>query len=108
MGATNFLEKLDPGLLRPGRLDRWIPVGLPNLNERVSILELMAKKSPFDSSLDFKKLAKIMEGCTGAEVVEWSRQAVLYSLNREADLVQELDFEQALNSIVFAKDVALS
>lgn len=61
MAATNRVDILDPALLRPGRFDRQIVVGSPDIGAREKILELHAKKKPFASDIDFKVIAKTQQ-----------------------------------------------
>ena len=57
MAATNRADVLDKALLRPGRFDRKITINLPNLEDRIKILEVHAKNKPFDLDIDLKKVA---------------------------------------------------
>jgi ATP-dependent Zn protease len=72
MAATNRKDMLDPALLRPGRFDRSVEIGLPNLEERAEILKVHLKKVKYDKNLTeddlSKKIARITPGFSGAEL----------------------------------------
>lgn len=84
LGATNYLEKLDSRLIRPGRLDRLIHVPLPSPQDRVDILQkcIRRNKIPIDSSVDLKDVADRMQGKTGADLNEVLRRAMHRAVTR--------------------------
>lgn len=68
MAATNRADVLDKALLRPGRFDRKVTINLPTLEDREKILQVHAKNKPFASDIDWKKIAGITVGFSGAEL----------------------------------------
>lgn len=70
IGATNRPEILDEALLRPGRLDSLIYIPLPDLEARLGILKAVTRKTPVAKNVNFKELAKMTEGFSGADLAE--------------------------------------
>lgn len=75
IGATNRPDILDPGIMRPGRLDQLIYIPLPDLESRVSIFKANLRKSPIADDLDLHKLADVTEGFSGADITEICQRA---------------------------------
>lgn len=75
IGATNRPDILDPALLRPGRLDSLIYIGLPDFEARISILKATLRKSPLDPDIDFEYLADRTEGFSGADIAAVCKNA---------------------------------
>ena len=107
VAATNRPDEIDPALLRPGRLDRHVYVGPPDLDARLQILQKCTGKFDLDASISNKdeylrKLATATDGCSGAEVVllcqEAGLNAIMESLDK-TELVKEAHFDHALASI---------
>lgn len=109
VAATNRPDMLDAALLRPGRFDRLIHVGLPDYESRLSILEIKAAKMPL-STVDLQVLAKKVnlnvitiqtEGYSGAELVALCQEAALLAIenNLEASEISEKDIEKALEIV---------
>lgn len=83
MAATNRPDIVDPAVLRPGRFDKILYVGLPNEQDRVDILLALTKygtKPPLSEDVDLKVVATNTEGFTGADLAGLIRQAALYTL----------------------------
>ena len=77
LAATNRPESLDPALLRPGRFDRRIPVGAPDLAGREAILRVHAKKVKLSGDIDFGAIARATAGASGAELANIINEAAL-------------------------------
>ena len=75
IGATNRPDILDPGIMRPGRLDQLIYIPLPDSESRVSIFKANLRKSPIAEDLDLNKLAEVTEGFSGADITEICQRA---------------------------------
>lgn len=75
IGATNRPDILDPGIMRPGRLDQLIYIPLPDHASRVSIFKANLRKSPVDEDVTFQKLADVTEGFSGADITEICQRA---------------------------------
>lgn len=102
VAATNRPDEIDSALLRPGRLDRHIYVGPPDLDARVQILKNCTKKFNLDQTgVDLEDLAKRTDGCSGAEVVLLCQEAGLAAImeNLETSEVKPKHFENALAGI---------
>jgi len=81
IGATNRPELLDPGLMRPGRLDQIIYIPLPDTASRYSILKACTKKSPIHPDVDLKYLAEFTEGFSGADLTEICQRAAKFAIS---------------------------
>ena len=77
LAATNRPESLDPALTRPGRFDRRVPVELPDLQGREEILKVHAKKIRVDQGVDFRQIARMASGASGAELANIVNEAAL-------------------------------
>lgn len=77
IGATNFMESLDPALLRPGRFDKHVTVPLPDVGGRKEILEMYAKKTKLSTDVDLNVLARGTTGFSGADLFNLMNQAAL-------------------------------
>jgi transitional endoplasmic reticulum ATPase len=75
IGATNRPDILDPGIMRPGRLDQLIYIPLPDLESRVSIFKANLRKSPIGEDVDIRQLADVTEGFSGADITEICQRA---------------------------------
>jgi len=87
LGATNRLSDIDPAILRPGRFDLKIHIGLPTVEDRVDLLELYIGKTPC-AQMDFEQIARACDGFSGAEVAELVRAA------RQACLARMMQSDQ--------------
>jgi transitional endoplasmic reticulum ATPase len=98
IGATNRPNLVDPALLRPGRFDELIYVGVPNREGRERILSIQTAKMPLGPDVDLGELADRSERFTGADLEDLVRRAGLIALRRSlsADQVTMADFEQAM------------
>ena len=75
IGATNRPDILDPGIMRPGRLDQLIYIPLPDYESRVSIFKANLRKSPIDEDITYGKLAEVTDGFSGADITEICQRA---------------------------------
>jgi cell division protease FtsH len=95
MAATNTPEVLDPALLRPGRFDRQVLVDRPDLEGRVAILRVHAKKVKLDPNVDLQMIASRTAGMVGADLANIVNEAALLAARRGAAQVEERDLEEA-------------
>ncbi len=100
MAATNRPEILDPALLRPGRFDRQIQVGLPTEDGRRQILKIHTRNVKLASDVDLDRLAQITAGFSGADLANIVNEAALLAVRRNADAVSMDDFDRAIERIV--------
>lgn len=101
VGATNRPTEIDPALLRPGRLDRHIYVGPPDLEARLEILKKCCRKFNLTGDVDFSELANATEGCSGAEVTLLCQESGLAAImeDNNATTVSKKHFDHALKGI---------
>lgn len=99
LGATNHPESIDDSILRPGRLDRLVYVGAPNLEERVQILTVLGQKTKLDSNVDLEIIASKSEGYTGADLKAVVRKAGLLSLKSNLREINQANLEAALTHV---------
>ena len=96
MAATNRPDILDPALLRPGRFDRQVTVGYPDINGREEILKVHARNKPFQQTVDFSRIAQTTVGFTGADLANLLNEAALLAARKNKSLIGEPDIEEAL------------
>ncbi len=95
MAATNRPDILDSALLRPGRFDRQITIGLPDIKGREEILKVHAKGKPFEESVDMHKVAQTTVGFTGADLANLLNEAALIAARRAKALIGMDEIEDA-------------
>jgi 26S proteasome regulatory subunit T1 len=98
--ATNRPDTLDPALLRPGRLDRKVEFGLPNLEGRTHILRIHSKIMSVDRDIRFELLARLCPNTTGAELRSVSTEAGMYSIRARRKSVSEKDYLDSINKVI--------
>ena len=100
LAATNRPESLDPALTRPGRFDRRVPVELPDLKGRESILRLHAKKVKLGPDCDFAVIARMTPGASGAELANIVNEAALCAVRHRRKAVTQFDLQEAVDTIL--------
>ena len=95
MAATNRADILDPALLRPGRFDRQVRVGYPDIKGREEILKVHARKKPMESTVDFHKIAQSTIGFTGADLANLLNEAALHAAKHNKSLIGMEDIEKS-------------
>jgi cell division protease FtsH len=100
IAATNRPDVLDPALLRPGRFDRQVTVGLPDRRGREAILKIHTRGIPLDSSVDLTSIAAGTPGFSGADLANLVNEAALTAARRNRKTVTRADFDEALDKIV--------
>ena len=99
IAATNRPELLDKALLRPGRFDRIIEIGLPDSSERNKILKILTNSMPLSKSIKLKNIANKTEGFSGAELKALVMEAGIKAISEGQESVSESDFSLALSTI---------
>ena len=99
IAATNRADVLDKALLRPGRFDRQVMVGLPDIKGREQILNVHLKKLPSHTGVDVKVLARGTPGFSGAQLANLVNEAALFAARRNKNTVDMHDFEDAKDKI---------
>ena len=100
MAATNRPDILDPALLRPGRFDRQIPVGNPDLAGRRAILAVHSKGKPIDPNADLSGLAKRTVGMSGADLANVVNEAALLTARENGTVITEATLEEAVDRVI--------
>lgn len=104
MAATNRPDILDPALLRPGRFDRQIVVGSPDVKAREDILKLHAKNKPFVEGIDFKVIAKNTAGFSGADLENMINEAALLAARKNKTKIDLDDVEAAMVKVMMGPE----
>ncbi|AEF96368.1 proteasome-activating nucleotidase [Methanotorris igneus] len=102
IGATNRLDILDPAILRPGRFDRIIEIPAPNEEGRLEILKIHTRKMNL-RDVDLKRIAKMTEGCVGAELKAICTEAGMFAIRDGRDYVTMDDFLKAVDKVMGKK-----
>ena len=100
LAATNRPESLDPALTRPGRFDRRVPVELPDLQGREAILRVHAKKIKIADDVDFKQIARMASGASGAELANIVNEAALRAVRDGRKFATEADMEESIEVVI--------
>ena len=104
IAATNRPDILDPALLRPGRFDRQVTVGRPDLRGREAILKVHARNKPLDSDVDLKTIAKKVPGFTGADLSNLLNEAALLAARQNRKSISMLDLEEASEKVSYGPE----
>ncbi len=104
IGATNFTEALDPALLRPGRFDRHVTVGLPTLGERAAILRVHARGKPLAADVDLDGLARRSGGMSGADLESLLNAAALLTAREGRKEITGRDIEKAFDTVLIGAE----
>lgn len=99
LAATNRSDVLDPALMRPGRFDRQIYVNIPDVKGREGILKIHAKNKPIDENVDFKTLAKITVGFTGADIENMLNEAAILAAREGRPKIVMSDITEGINKV---------
>jgi cell division protease FtsH len=100
VAATNRPDILDPALLRPGRFDRQVTVGCPDVKGREQILRIHAKKVALDNNVDLRQVARGTPGFSGAELANLVNEAALFAVRAGRAEVTDRDFDQARDKVL--------
>ena len=100
IGASNRLEDLDPALLRPGRFDRQVLVGPPDLTGRESILHVHTRSKPLAADVDLSRIARQTAGLTGADLANICNEAAILAARHGVTKLRALEFDGALERVV--------
>lgn len=100
IAATNRPDVLDPALLRPGRFDRQVYVGAPDVKGREAVLKVHARNKQFDPDVKFSEIAKTTAGFTGADLENLLNEAALLAARRNKKLISQEEIEESLLKVV--------
>jgi len=101
--ATNRPDTLDPALLRAGRLDRKIEIGLPNEAGRLEVLKIHAESVVKDGDIDYESVVKMSDGLNGADLRNVVTEAGLFAIKDYRDSVNQDDFNKAVRKVAESK-----
>ncbi len=104
IAATNRPDVLDPALLRPGRFDRRVIVGKPDLNGREQILKVHVRKTPLASDVEVGKIARGTPGFSGADLENLVNEAALQAARGDKHKVEMIDFEKAKDKVMMGSE----
>ncbi|MBR2159776.1 MAG: ATP-dependent zinc metalloprotease FtsH, partial [Clostridia bacterium] len=100
IAATNRSDVLDPALLRPGRFDRQIVVNIPDVKGREAIFKVHARNKPISPDINFKELARITSGFTGADIANLLNEAAILAARNDRKIIMQVDINEAINKVV--------
>lgn len=100
IAATNRLDTIDEALLRPGRFDRLIEVGLPDVNGRHEILKIHARKKPMSPDIDLRELAEQTVFFSGAMLESMVNEAAIFAAKRNAESIGKQDVDAAFYTVI--------
>ena len=95
MAATNRVDILDPAILRPGRFDRKVAVGRPDVKGRVEILQVHSKEKPLGEDVDLTRVAKTTSGFTGADLENLMNEAAILAAKENHSFIRQSDIDRA-------------
>lgn len=105
IGATNRLDLLDEALLRPGRFDRHIYIGNPNMKAREKILKVHTKNKPLHKDISVSELANKTHGLSGAELANIANEAAIIAVRKNKNKIDKEDFNQAIERVLAGLEV---
>jgi len=100
LAATNRVDILDPALLRPGRFDRQVYVGLPDIKGREEILKIHSKGKPLAEDVSLHDVARATGGFTGADLENLMNEAALLAARRDARFIRDEDVQEAIIKVI--------
>src|SRR5438552_16180853 len=104
VAATNRPDILDPALLRPGRFDRHVTVGAPDINGREQILKIHARKVALAEAIDLRQVARGTPGFSGADLANLVNEAALFAVRSGRQIVTDQDFDQARDKVLMGAE----
>lgn len=100
MAATNRPDVLDPALLRPGRFDRRVMIGKPDIKDREAILKVHAANKPLEKDVDLKNLAERTPGFTGADLANLLNEAAIYAVRKGKKIIESMDVLESIEKVL--------
>lgn len=100
MAATNRADILDPALLRPGRFDRQIYVQIPDVKGREAIFKVHARNKPISKEVDFKNLARLTSGFSGADIANLLNEAAILAARKNRNEIIMSDLLEGINKVI--------
>lgn len=100
MAATNRADILDPALMRPGRFDRQIYVNMPDVRGREAILKVHSRNKPLAANVNFKVLARMTAGFSGADIANLLNEAAILAARKNEKAITNIDLYEAINKVI--------
>ena len=100
IAATNRLDVLDQALLRPGRFDRQVEIGLPDINGRLEILKIHSRNKPLGKDVDLKRLAQQTVFFSGAQLENLMNEAAILAAKRGSKFIEKVDTDRAYYTVI--------
>ncbi|MBO5777787.1 MAG: ATP-dependent zinc metalloprotease FtsH, partial [Clostridia bacterium] len=100
MAATNRADILDPALMRPGRFDRQIYVNTPDVKGREEIMKVHARNKPIGGDINFKSVARLTVGFTGADIENMLNEAAILAAREDRKIITMHDISEAINKVI--------
>ena len=100
MAATNRADILDPALMRPGRFDRQIYVNVPDVKGREEIFKVHSRNKPLASDINFKSLARLTPGFTGADIENILNESAILAVRADRKIITMKDISEAVNKVM--------
>ncbi len=104
LAATNRADVLDPALLRPGRFDRRVNIGLPDRKDREAILKTHFAKKPLEKSVDLNSLAGKSAGSSGADLANIANEAAIFAARHDRKTISQEDVTQAFEKVAIGPE----
>ncbi|EPY39481.1 26S proteasome regulatory subunit T1 [Angomonas deanei] len=98
--ATNRPDTLDPALTRPGRMDRKLEIGLPDLEGRTNILRIHSRSLSCEKDIRFELIARLCPNTTGADLRAVCTEAGMFAIRARRKTINEKDFLEAVNKVI--------
>ena len=100
IAATNRADILDPALMRPGRFDRQIYVNMPDVRGREAILKVHSRNKPLAPDVNFKTLARMTAGFSGADIANLMNEAAILAARKNQKAITNVDLYEAINKVI--------
>lgn len=104
IAATNRPDVLDPALLRPGRFDRRVMLGLPDKRERVQIFRIHSRKKPIEANVDFERLASSTAGVAGADIRNIINEAAILAAGKNRKTITQEDIHKSIEKVLMGPE----
>ncbi|HPD98839.1 MAG TPA: ATP-dependent zinc metalloprotease FtsH [Candidatus Saccharibacteria bacterium] len=104
LAATNRMDVLDPALLRPGRFDRRVAIGLPDRKDRLEILKVHFSKKPLQKGVDLESLAAKTAGSSGADLANIANEAAIVAARQDRTKITEQDITEAFEKVAIGPE----
>src|SRR5699024_8980988 len=105
IAATNRLDLLDEAILRPGRFDRHIYIGNPNIKAREKILQVHTKNKPLDKNVSIKNFAQKTTGLSGAQLANIANEAAIIAVRKKKKLISAMEFDAAIERVIAGLEI---